>query len=290
MTPEPGFSPYDGTPEPITYGDTRLRAIAIDIDGTITDMRRRLEWDAVAALRTAEARGIPVILATGNVIPATKTYAVSIGTSAPIVCENGGTVYWERRRADGKGSHVHHSVLHDRKAADEVVQTLRDEGHEIRTITSDPWRVSEAALEYTLDPEIVRAAAEAHPTGDLTVVATGFAIHILPRELDKYHGIGLACEWLNTFDPRFNPDIQGTVPEATPMPGAEPLDRDQILAIGDSPNDRLMMQRCGHGAAVANARPEIVEVAGMIAKRPHGAGVREILETLGIQVDAPRFS
>ena len=45
--------------------------VVIDIDGTITDGKKRLSTEAVAAVRRLEDAGIPVVLATGNVRPIT---------------------------------------------------------------------------------------------------------------------------------------------------------------------------------------------------------------------------
>ena len=45
----------------------RPKAIAVDIDGTITDYNKKLHLEAIESLRRLEEAGIPVILATGNV-------------------------------------------------------------------------------------------------------------------------------------------------------------------------------------------------------------------------------
>ena len=42
------------------------RAVAVDIDGTLTDANKELNNGAVTSLRRLEAAGIPVILATGQ--------------------------------------------------------------------------------------------------------------------------------------------------------------------------------------------------------------------------------
>ena len=45
----------------------KIEAIAVDVDGTITDGKRRVCHSALDALRKAEDAGIPVIIATGNI-------------------------------------------------------------------------------------------------------------------------------------------------------------------------------------------------------------------------------
>ena len=45
-----------------------IEAIAVDIDGTITDDKRQICISAIEALRKAEKAGIPTIIVTGNVV------------------------------------------------------------------------------------------------------------------------------------------------------------------------------------------------------------------------------
>ena len=45
-----------------------IEAIAVDIDGTITDDKRQICISAIETLRKAEKAGIPTIIVTGNVV------------------------------------------------------------------------------------------------------------------------------------------------------------------------------------------------------------------------------
>lgn len=272
----PAPAPEDS---PLKFQGEPLRAIAIDIDGTITDMARRLEWDAVVALRAAEAAGIPVILATGNVIPVTKTFAISIGLSGPLVCENGGVLYWEYRDPEEARLRIFREVLHDRKDADRVVAELERQGFKPRKITSDPWRESEAALETESVPqEDVEAAIDGLGLDHLYVVTTGFACHILHKGVDKHEGLKLVLEWLNEHDPRFNPEHPYAKDPVVP------LSLNEVLAIGDSPNDQQMLENARVGVAVADAPQWLKDRVELVTQAPHGAGVREALTRLGLKI------
>ena len=57
----------------------KIEAIAVDVDGTITDDRRRVCHSALDALRKAEDAGIPVIIATGNISHFTYAVATLVG-------------------------------------------------------------------------------------------------------------------------------------------------------------------------------------------------------------------
>lgn len=273
--------PRAPTPQqtPLRHNGDPVRLIAIDIDGTITDMARRLDWNAVVALRAAEAAGIPVALATGNVVPVSKTIGHCIGISGPHICENGGVLYWEVPDFDEGGIQVHRELLHTREDPDRVVNEMKRRGHNPRRISSDPWRESETALELaSTDEKVVEDTVRALGLDHLYVVSTGFACHILHKGVDKHEGLLTMIEWLNAHEPRFNPDHPHAQEDAVP------LALNEVLAIGDSPNDVELIRHAGVGAVVAGATAEVRKEADLVAKHPHGQGVREILEGLGLAI------
>jgi hydroxymethylpyrimidine pyrophosphatase-like HAD family hydrolase len=59
--------------------------------------------------------------------------------------------------------------------------------------------------------------------------------------------------------------------------GIEPAD---VLAFGDMPNDLAMLQWAGRSVAVANAHPEVVEVADEVTASNDEGGVARVLERL----------
>ena len=72
----------------------RPKLVAVDIDGTLTDANKRLHVGAVEALRALEAAGIPVVICTGNTRPIAYGLWRFIGLSGPLVCENGGVLWY----------------------------------------------------------------------------------------------------------------------------------------------------------------------------------------------------
>jgi phosphoglycolate phosphatase (TIGR01487 family) len=225
-----------------------IRAVAVDIDGTVTDYRRYLDFRGVKALRGIEARGIPVIAATGNVPPVTKAFSNFVGLSGALVCENGGAVF--------SNDMSRSKLLASRKKPDRAVRHLRKVGLRPRFIWSDPWRLSEVALNLEIGEEPVRKALEGW---GLDVVATKFAVHIMEPGLDKVKGLRVALGF---------------------MPGRIKLD--QVLAIGDSNNDVLMLAGCKNSGCVGNGSESAKAAARFVARRNHGSGVAEILEHYGL--------
>lgn len=223
-----------------------IRAVVVDIDGTMTDYERRLDWAGTKAVRTAEARGIPVVCASGNVAPVTKAFANFVGTTGPIVAENGGVIF--------DGNFQRRKVLASRARPDRAVRQLIHRGFPVRSLWSDPWRVSEVALQLNLNEAQVRKALEGW---NLDVVTTRFALHIAEPGLDKLKGLRAALPYL-----RLKPRVRLS----------------EILAVGDSNNDVGLLGGCGYSGVVANANEPAKAAAQYVARRKHGAGVKEILE------------
>jgi len=59
----------------------KIKAISIDIDGTITYPNRMIHEKALEAIRRAESLGIPIMLVTGNTVQFAEAASILIGTS-----------------------------------------------------------------------------------------------------------------------------------------------------------------------------------------------------------------
>jgi len=224
-------------------GPGEVKALAVDIDGTLSDDSRRVHLGAVAALRDVQDSGVPVMLASGNVLPIAYALSTYLGLTGPIVAENGGIV-----------SHRHKVwVLADPYKPREAYEHLRGQMESERLFT-DRWRETEIGLRRELELEDVRRAVKDF---DVEVQTTGWAIHIMQKGMDKFVGVRRACELL----------------------GVSPSD---IAAIGDSDNDEMMIRECGWGIAVGNAFEGTKGAASFVAGKSDGEGVLEGLAWLGL--------
>ena len=61
------------------------------------------------------------------------------------------------------------------------------------------------------------------------------------------------------------------------------IPRAQTLAVGDSENDRAMLEKAGVAAVMANALPEIRALGDIVSTRDNDHdGVAELFERLGL--------
>jgi phosphoglycolate phosphatase (TIGR01487 family) len=224
-----------------------VRAVVVDIDGTLTDARRRLDVAAVRELRRFEGSGIPVFLATGNVLPIALAIHRSIGLSAPIVAENGGIIYRRDRGVDRI------ERLADRSLALAQLRRLRRLGFDLRPLFTDRWRETEVGLEPT-----VEAAALAPSLRGTRVRAegTGFAIHLMERGAGKREAMRRV---LRPFG----------------------LTLADCLVAGDGDNDVAMLQRAGWAVTFATGSERARNVADYVARAESSRGFVEALKAGG---------
>ncbi len=220
-----------------------IRAIVTDIDGTITDIRRRVQWEAIDALRRLQEGGTYTMIASGNVLPVAFGLHTFIGMNGPIIAENGGIV--------ARGEDVYR--IHSNEMAMKAFEYLRQR-MPVERLFTDRWRETQVALKLTVSAEEVQDALEGW---DIEIETTGFAIHLMEKGQSKMSGVRKVCELLD-------------------------IDVEEVAAFGDSDNDAKMLRGCGSGIAVANASPAAKEAADYVAERPYAEGVVEGLRWLGL--------
>lgn len=154
------------------------KAIAIDIDGTLTDRRRSINCRAVEALRKLK---IPVILATGNVSCFARAVAKIIGVSDIVICENGGVV---RFSYDGEDV-----VLGNKEKCVRAMEELKK--HFPIELLDFEFRKSEVCLRRTFD---IQRAREIIKGFDVKLLDSGFAYHIADNAVSKGRALKFVAE------------------------------------------------------------------------------------------------
>ena len=228
-----------------TTGARAFRAVVTDVDGTLTDSSRRLDPVAIDWVRRLEGAGVPVVLATGNVLPVALALHRSLGLSGPIVAENGGLVFDRDPRGRERVQR-----LADPRIARTAYRRLVRSGLPVRRLFTDRWRESEVALEPTVPLAAIRRAL-----GDLRVhvESTGYAIHLMQR------GAGKLPALRRVLEPR------GFGPES-------------CVVLGDGDNDVAMLRAAGFGVSFASGSPRARRAARLVTRARFSAGFDEGLK------------
>ncbi|AFC99407.1 sucrose-phosphate phosphatase-like hydrolase, Archaeal [Methanocella conradii HZ254] len=223
-----------------------IKAVVADIDGTLTDMQRRISVEAIVAIRKLP---IPVVLASGNVICFMRAASKLIGASEAMIGENGGVVQ--------VGYDSPPVVFADIEECRRAAALLQRRFPGLEQLDAR-YRLSELAFRRTVDANELRAALDMeYPS--LEVVDTQFALHLKHKSVNK--GTGLV--------------------NVASMMGFKP---EEFAALGDSANDLPMFEAAGLGLAVGNAVPELKDVADYVAVKPYGEGAAEALRWLARQL------
>lgn len=219
--------------------------VVTDVDGTLTDAQRRLDPLAIRWVRRLEAAGVPVALATGNVLPISLALYRSLGLSGPIVAENGGMLY--EKMEDGT---ERVERLADVRVARSAYRALRQAGLPVRRLFTDRWRESEVALEPTVSVARIRRALLGRA---VDVESTGFAVHLMERGAGKLPALERALT----------------------RRGLSPRD---CVILGDGDNDVAMLRAAGFGVSFASASPRARRAARYVTKAAYAAGFDEGLK------------
>jgi len=217
----------------------KVKAVATDIDGTLTDRSYRLSLKAIEALRLLESEGIPVILVSGNAYPLVKALQIYLGCSGAIVCEGGAVVEYRNAMR----------ILSSKDRALDALKRLKEVyGGRIIESWCNRYRFVDVALDRTIDRGDVDMILRDYP--DLKLWDSGFAYHILERSIDKGVGLKAAVDLMN-------------------------VRVEDVVAVGDSENDIPMFRVAGLSIAVGDASEDVKRNANLIVNGSNGEGFAE---------------
>lgn len=225
---------------------SKIKAISLDIDGTITYRDRTLSIDALKAIRLAERLGVPVMLVTGNAVPFAEAAAVFIGTSGPVIAEDGGALSLK-----GEGTMRKRVFLTDMDEEWILWSELKRRHPDAELSYSTMERKAGLVIRRTVPVEAVKEVIEELGL-NLIAVDSGFAIHVKKPWINKGTGIEKACEYL----------------------GISPKD---VAHVGDGENDLDAFRVVGYRVAVAQAPESLREKADYVTQKPYGDGGAEAI-------------
>lgn len=232
-----------------------IEAIAVDIDGTITDEKRQICISAIEALRKAEEKGIPTIIVTGNVVNYAYAIEVSIGCSGGLVAENGGVVFKEGENNNAVETMVERDFV--TSAEDHLKEKLGEEFNR-HASHDNMYRLTETVFYKTIDKKVIEDALNDFKYKDnLEIYDSGFALHVTDKRVNKGTSLRYLCE-------------------------RNGINMDNVMAIGDSQNDEDFLKEAGYKIAVGNAEDKLKEISTYTCKNMYGDGVAEAIKKFAL--------
>ncbi|MHA1785993.1 MAG: phosphoglycolate phosphatase [Candidatus Helarchaeota archaeon] len=229
-----------------------VRAIATDLDGTITDRIGILDLEAIKKIRLLEKNNIPVIIVSGQNAYSASTLSYYIGTSNVTVAENGGVIsyFFSQLKFLGTREHAEDGLkLLKLKYGDKIKTTFNTHLRH-RDITLQKRFNFKEAKDYLINEK-----------SEAKLLDSGFVYHILDKSISK--GLGLK-EALNIYNKK--------------KKIADPIHLENVISIGDAQNDRELLDVTNYGIALKHSPKSLREIADFVTTKRYGKGFSEAID------------
>ncbi|MFR9729078.1 HAD family hydrolase [Saccharopolyspora sp. MS10] len=267
-------------------GVNKPALVASDVDGTLLDPKVRVSERTARAVR-AVADDTPFVLVTGRPPRWVPQVVDELGVAGIAVCSNGAVVY------DAAADRVLHS-------AEMEPRLLRDAARELRAALPGCTFAVERSTRRARDDVADQFLAEASfhrtwPNRSIRVVEEEElfgrpAVKLMVLDEER-PGTDLSSEVQDVLGARLCLTCSmGGGPVELSSPGVHKgsglaavvdalgVRRDEVIGFGDMPNDIPMLDWVGHGVAMRNAHPGVLEIADEITTCNGQDGVALVLE------------
>lgn len=286
------------------------KLIAIDLDGTLLNSYGQVSERNREALRKASERGIQIVLASGRSTNSVRNMANELGDNNYIICGNGSLVYdiqkdeivydkfIEKKKALQiikicEENSIYYNVYtenmviakalsnnvlfyHQENANKpdsrktkinlvdniyEYIENLENENILKFTISDNSNIIFNSIIKKLREIKNIDVLDVAHMSrkiiraGTEEVQIAYYYTEITSENVDKWNAIEWLAEKLN-------------------------IEKQDIIAIGDNVNDKLMIENAGLGVAMGNSAPYIKEISDRVVGSNNDDGVAEIIEEI----------
>jgi Cof subfamily protein (haloacid dehalogenase superfamily) len=263
-----------------------IKAVAVDVDGTLLDSDHRLREAVKDALCNLAANDIRVVLATARGPKALGPIIRPLQLSPLLICFSGAWV----GEIDGELLTPKSAVMdtrHSMPVARSIVATALDLNVEPNVFTRDTWRARKMTPQIALECQITECSPiittnlledceEPSKILLITDEAEAEALHVIAHSVQSISSA--------TFSkPNYLEILPMGVNKAkalTHLTEILGLKLSQVAAIGDGLNDIEMLKEAGLGIAMGNAPPSVKSAAGWVTGTNNEAGVAQAVRRL----------
>jgi len=257
----------------------RVKLVACDLDGTLLGPGGYGFEDAKKAVDLCRQNGIHFTIATGRVFGAVERYLKYLDIKEPVITNGGGLV------ASVGSSPIFEKTI-EKDLAHEIALELKKLNLPfyflVGTDMITEWKGPETKIySQNLGYEIEVVPSVRH----VKKTPTQIVLRVPPEKADS-----LLEELSYKWQPKLSVTkslphlIEIQAPGVSKSKGLQFLagklgvDREEVLAIGDSLNDLDMLSWAGKRACVGNAHPLVRRCVSVTAKTKYSEGVLEILQ------------
>jgi Cof subfamily protein (haloacid dehalogenase superfamily) len=263
----------------------RPRLVASDVDGTLLDPLERVTGRTARAIARVVASDTPFVLVSGRPPRWITPVAALADLDGYAVCSNGAVLY---DLATDRVVAVHgldpvqlHDVTHALERAMPGIRVATERAS-TSTLTIEPFATEPGYSNPWGDAEhnvAARAEVLGHPATKLLVrhpsmtseEMAAAAREVLDHEVDVTFSTNQGLIELSAHGVTKAFGLSEVCVRLT-------LDAGGVVAFGDMPNDVEMLRWAGHGVAMANAHPAVLEAADEVTAPNSEDGVAQVLE------------
>jgi Cof subfamily protein (haloacid dehalogenase superfamily) len=262
-----------------------IRLLALDLDDTLLRSDLTISFRTRNAIKRAENAGITVVLASGRIPSAMERFSRLLGMHRRpgyLICNNGTIIQ------ESQSGNIIYDAWIPRETALIAYDLAEAEGFSVQIYEDDVMYISRPNEFADYDQRLTglrqvvvenfRAMVAA---GCYKLLIPGDPLILSPLEklLRNYLGDDLT---IFTSKPYFLELLPPNTDKGTALARvAEQLgiDREAVLAIGDSMNDEAMLRWAGVGVAMANGDDRIKSIAAMVTDKSNDDdGIADLIE------------
>lgn len=265
---------------------THYRLLVTDVDGTLLDRSHQLPEVNAAAIRDFKARGGRFTLATGRIELAVRSFIGELGLDTPMILYNGARV------VDPKTGQCLWQTHLPPASVEAALAILKELPVDVNLYSEGQLYVESVtpAVQAHLEKDKVAANEVGDllaffrtrcpgPVTKLLIIGEDPAFRAFAEELERRLGSPMPVHLVSS-DPIY---LEMLPLDASKGLGLRRLCRlldipvEQVVAVGDAPNDLDMIEAAGVGVAVANAHPDVLAAADYIAPACDEGGIAHVI-------------
>ncbi len=261
------------------------RLLALDLDGTLLTRDKRISPRTRRALDAAAARGCAIVIATGRGIAVLRRFCGDLPLQAPQITYNGAVI------VDPRGDEPLRQYLVPPARVEAAVDFFLDAAVPVAFFTPDALYLDERIRDVEdwtppplAAPIVVSDVRAAIGRPCVKIVGTAEAdtiARLRPHAVARFGEALYVTQTAVDLLEFLHPDVSKGA--ALRLVAARlGVARADVVAFGDSHNDRDMLVFAGTGVAMGNAMPEVKAVADLVTGSNDEDGIGAALETLGI--------
>ena len=240
--------------------ENEIKLIAIDMDGTLLNKKNEVSINTKKVIKLAQEKGVHIVLSTGRPLALCYEYHKELGLETDLVTANGAQIWTPDKK-------ILAEYTFDSQIAEDLWTYGDIKNHYMWMVAKNKmFRENSRPINFNeyewvklgfgkltaKEKTIVLEKLKNYPELEITSSSI-YNVEVNPKNVNKANGLKVVTDRLGiTFD--------------------------NMIAIGDSLNDKSMLEAANIGIAMSNAIPEIKGIADFITDTNENDGVAKVIQ------------